>query len=78
MAKTEPKSVEQMNYEEAYAELESIVAALEAGELALDQSIALFERGQLLTSRCSELLEKAELKVRELGGGTLADPGDAS
>jgi exodeoxyribonuclease VII small subunit len=78
MAKNEPKSVEQMNYEEAYAELESIVAALEAGELALDQSIALFERGQLLTSRCSELLEKAELKVRELSGGTLADSGDAS
>ena len=78
MAKNEPKSVELMNYEEAYAELESVVAALEAGEQALDQSIALFERGQLLTNRCSELLEKAELKVRELSGSTLTDPGDAS
>jgi exodeoxyribonuclease VII small subunit len=78
MAKNDPKPVEQLNYEEAYAELETIVAALESGEQALDESIALFERGQLLTKRCGELLEKAELKVRELSGGVLNDPEDVA
>lgn len=77
MSKSEPKPVEQLNYEEAYAELETIVAALESGEQALDASIGLFERGQALAKRCGELLEKAELKVRELSGGTLSEPGDA-
>jgi len=68
MAKTEQKPVEQLEYEEAFAELESVVAALESGEQTLDASISLYERGQALAKRCGELLEKAELKVRELGG----------
>lgn len=68
MAKSEMKPVEELDYETAYAELEGIVAVLESGEQTLEASIALFERGQALAKRCGELLEKAELKVRELGG----------
>jgi len=71
MTKNEPKPIEQLTYEEAYAELENIVAALESGEQSLDDALSHFERGQLLTRRCAELLDKAELKVRKLAGEAL-------
>lgn len=70
MAKT-PKPVESLNYEEAMAELETIVAALEDGNQKLDEAMALFERGQALMKRCAELLEAAELKVRQLSDDEL-------
>ena len=71
MAKTEQKSIEELTYEQAYAELEAVVAALESGEQPLEAALSLFERGQLLTKRCAELLDKAELKIRQLSGETL-------
>jgi len=71
MAKSESKPIDKLTYEEAYAELETIVTALESGEQALDIALGLYERGQGLTRRCAELLEKAELKVRSLSGETL-------
>lgn len=71
MSKTETKSIEKLTYEEAYTELEGIVSALESGEQALEEALALFERGQLLTRHCAELLDKAELKVQKLSGDTL-------
>ena len=71
MAKTEPKPIEQLTYEEASAELESIVGALETGEQPLEEALALFERGQGLTRRCAELLDEAELKVSSLSGEML-------
>jgi exodeoxyribonuclease VII small subunit len=71
MAKTENKPIEKLNYEQAYAELEAVVSALETGEQSLDEALALFERGQGLTKHCAELLDKAELKVQKLSGETL-------
>jgi exodeoxyribonuclease VII small subunit len=71
MPKSESKPIEKLSYEEAYAELETIVAALESGEQPLDATLLLFERGQLLTRHCAELLDKAELKVRKLTGDSL-------
>ena len=65
--KTE-KSIEDLTYEEALAELEEIVSALEGEQNQLEESIKLFERGQALASRCSVLLEAAELKVRQVAG----------
>ncbi len=73
MAKSEIKPIEKLSYEEAFAELEKIVAALESGERPLEESMNLFERGQALTKRCAELLDKAELKVKELAGEELTD-----
>ena len=70
MAKT-PKPVESLNYEEAMSELETIVASLEEGNQKLEESMALFERGQALMKRCAELLQAAELKVRQLSGDEL-------
>ena len=71
MAKTVGKQIEQLTYEEAYGDLEGIVAALERGDQPLEEALSLFERGQLLTKHCAELLAKAELKVQELSGETL-------
>jgi exodeoxyribonuclease VII small subunit len=64
MAKKKP--VAEMTYEEAFEELQSVVTELESGELPLEESLALFERGQALSKRCSALLEDAELKLKEL------------
>ena len=70
-SKPTPKPVEDLTYEEALAELESIVAALEgdASQNPLEESIKLFERGQALVQRCGEMLEAAELKVKLVSGG---------
>ena len=70
---TSPKPIDQLTYETAFAELESIVAALESEQRSLDESMSLYERGQALVKRCSELLDKAELKVRQLSGNELTD-----
>lgn len=62
------KAVDEFTYEEALAELEEIVSALEGEQNQLEESIKLFERGQALAARCSALLEAAELKVRQVAG----------
>ena len=73
MEKIEPKAIVALTYEEAFAELETIVAELESGERPLEESMILFERGQALTKRCAEYLDNAELKVQALVGESLAD-----
>lgn len=55
-----------LNYEQAFAELEQIVNRLESETLNLEESLALYERGQLLSARCASLLETAELRVQQL------------
>ena len=65
--KTE-KPVEELSYEEALAELEEIVSALEREQNQLAESIKLFERGQQLAAHCGVLLESAELKVKQVAG----------
>lgn len=64
MAKKKP--VEELTYEESFEELQGVVTDLETGELPLEESLALFERGQSLSKHCSVLLEEAELKLKEL------------
>jgi exodeoxyribonuclease VII small subunit len=71
MAKSETKPIEKLTYEDAFAELENIVAELESGEQPLEEALSLFERGQKLSKHCTELLARAELKVQELSGETL-------
>ena len=72
--KTE-KSVEELTYEEALAELEEIVSTLEgdATRGQLEESIKLFERGQALAARCGVLLEGAQLKVKQIAGEDVTD-----
>jgi len=75
MAKSKPveKKVEDLTYEEALAELEEIVSALEDEQSPLEDAIKLFERGQALASRCGLLLEAAELKVKQVVGDDVVD-----
>lgn len=70
--KTE-KAVEELSYEEALAEIESIVSTLEAEQGQLEEAIKLFERGQALAARCGVLLEAAELKVKQVVGEQVTD-----
>ncbi len=58
--------VEEMSFEEAMAELEAVVGQLERGDVALEQSIALYERGAALKARCEVKLREAEEKVAQI------------
>jgi len=60
------EEISELAFEQALRELEETVVKLEAGELSLDETLALFERGQLLAARCNELIEKASLRVEQL------------
>jgi exodeoxyribonuclease VII small subunit len=58
--------VDSMSFEAAMAELERVVGRLEGGEVPLDQSIALYERGAALKARCEKELKRAEAKVEKI------------
>lgn len=62
----ERSSVDELSYEQAFAELEQIVNRLESETLNLDESLTLYERGQALSAHCAALLESAELRVQKL------------
>ena len=68
-----PKSIEELTYEQAYAELENIVTTLENEEKSLDEAIAQYERGQALAKHCADLLDKAEMKVKVIAGDEIVD-----
>ena len=55
--------VDEMSFEDAMRELEQIVGQLERGDVALDASITLYERGAALKARCEAELQRAEEKV---------------
>ena len=62
------------SFEEQLTALEKVVERLERGELSLDESLSLFEKGQALAAQCARLLESAELKVKQLSAaGDLED-----
>ena len=77
------KSVADMSFEEAMAELERVVSQLESGQAPLDQSIALYERGEALRKHCDARLKDAELRVSKIiqgadGEAKGAEPFDPS
>ncbi len=55
-----------LSFEDAYAELEDIITQLDTGDLALEASVSLFERGRALAQYCQTLLDSAELRVNQL------------
>jgi exodeoxyribonuclease VII small subunit len=67
--------VSALSFEQAIAELEKVVGQLERGDVALDESIALYERGAALRKRCQDKLKEAEEKVAKL---TLDGDGNAA
>lgn len=65
--------VNDLSFEDAIKELETVVGQLERGDVALDDSIALYERGAALKARCETKLKEAEEKVAKITlgeGGT--------
>jgi exodeoxyribonuclease VII small subunit len=65
-------NISELSFEAAYAELEAIITQLESGELPLEESVTLFERGRKLSEYCQTLLDKAELRISQLSDdGTL-------
>lgn len=74
------KPVAEMSFEEAMAALEAVVSQLERGDVALEQSIALYERGAQLKTHCETRLKEAEAKVElirtEAGRATSTTPAE--
>jgi exodeoxyribonuclease VII small subunit len=66
MAETTQADVKKLSFERAIEELELIVKRLEEGRVPLEESIAIYERGEALKRRCEELLRQAEARVEEI------------
>lgn len=68
MAKAPPKNadIKDMSFERALKELETIVGRLERGDVELEESIVIYERGEALKEQCDRLLKQAEAKVEKL------------
>ncbi len=66
--------VGEMSFEDAIKELETVVGQLERGDVALDESIALYERGAALKARCEAKLKEAEEKVAKITLGENGTP----
>lgn len=77
----ETTAVAKLSFEDALKELERVVAQLESGDVALEQSIGLYARGAALRKHCEEKLQAAEARVAEItdngsGGAPSARPID--
>ena len=59
-------AVDGLGYEQARDELTEVVRALEAGGLSLDDSVALWERGEALAKRCEQQLAGARMRVQQV------------
>ena len=58
--------IKEMSFERALKELEAIVGRLERGDVELEESISIYERGETLREHCDRLLKQAEAKVEKL------------
>ncbi|MBO6853649.1 MAG: exodeoxyribonuclease VII small subunit [Marivivens sp.] len=68
------RPVEDLTFEEALKELEDVVGKLERGDVALEDSIALYDRGAALKKRCETKLAEAEEKVAKITLGSDGQP----
>ena len=66
MAEANNSDIKKMPFERAIEELESIVSRLEGGKVPLEESVAIYERGEALKRRCEELLRQAEARVEKI------------
>lgn len=63
---TEHADIASLPFEKALAELETIVTRLESGKVDLEQSIAIYERGEALKKHCEKLLKDAETRIEKI------------
>jgi exodeoxyribonuclease VII small subunit len=61
-----PADVKKLSFERAMEELETIVKRLEDGKVPLEESVAIYERGEALKRRCEDLLRQAEARVDKI------------
>lgn len=66
MAESPDADIAAMNFETALSELESIVEKLEGGKIGLEDSIAIYERGEKLKSHCERMLKNAEVRIEKI------------
>ncbi|WEZ84172.1 exodeoxyribonuclease VII small subunit [Rhizobium sp. 32-5/1] len=66
MTTAPPIDVSTLSFEKAVEELEAIVSALERGDVALDKSIEIYERGEALKKHCEALLNAAENRIEKI------------
>jgi exodeoxyribonuclease VII small subunit len=69
-----PADISKMPFEAAMTELEAIVDRLEKGSVTLEESINLYERGELLRARCDYLLKDAEMRIEKIALGPDGKP----
>ena len=74
MAENAQADVKKLSFERAMEELESIVKRLEDGKVPLEESVAIYERGEALKRRCEELLRQAEVRVEKITTGAGGQP----
>ena len=67
--------IKKLTFEKAIEELESIVGKLEGGKVPLEESVAIYERGEALKKRCEELLHQAEARVEKITLDASGKPG---
>ncbi len=65
-----------LNFEEALSQLEAVVARLEEGRLPLAEAVEHYERGMGLAAYCGDLLDSAELRIREIDTAASLAPED--
>ncbi|EDQ32124.1 exodeoxyribonuclease VII, small subunit [Hoeflea phototrophica DFL-43] len=63
---SQANEISAMSFEAAVAELEGIVEQLERGDVALDKSIEIYERGEALKAHCEKLLSAAEKRIEKI------------
>jgi exodeoxyribonuclease VII small subunit len=73
MAESAHADVKKLSFERAIEELESIVKRLEDGKVPLEESVAIYERGEALKRRCEELLRQAEARVDKITTGAAGE-----
>lgn len=71
---TEQKQIDSMTFEEALLALEEIVQQLERGDVPLDQSIGLYERGEKLRAACQKRLDSAQARIEKIVQGADGSP----
>ncbi len=74
MTEVSLSDVSTLTFEKALAELEAIVGKLERGDVPLEESIAMYSRGEVLRTHCETLLKQAEMRIEKIALGTDGSP----
>ena len=74
MTEVSLSDVSNLTFEKALAELEAFVGKLERGDVPLEESIAMYSRGEVLRTHCETLLKQAEMRIEKIALGADGSP----